>query len=70
MNQKNKSDKNSNILGIVLLVVMFVFFIVFRQFYQQGQKLLEGLHPWDYIALVVIVGLLGIFLVKKSKNQK
>lgn len=65
-----ENNKNKNIVGIVLLVAMFVFFILFRQFYQQGQKLLQGLHPWDYIALVLIVGLLGLYLWKKSKNEK
>ncbi len=65
------SDKNerSNLVGIISLIAMFAFFIVFRQFYQKGQKLLEGVHPWDYIALVVIVLLLGVFLWKRTKSK-
>lgn len=67
MSEKNKK---SNVFGIVLIIAMFVFFILFRQYYQQGQKLLQGVHPWDYIALGVIVVFLGIFLWKKSKSQR
>ncbi|MBE6011847.1 hypothetical protein [Anaeropeptidivorans aminofermentans] len=62
-------NNKKNVIGIVLLVVMFVFFILFRVFYQQGAKLLNGIHPWDYIALVVIVALLGIYLVRTTKKK-
>lgn len=52
----------------LLLAGMFVVFVVFRQAYQQGRKLLDNVHPWDWIALVVIFGILFYYLYKFSKE--
>ncbi len=61
MNKKQK-------IGIVGLVVIFAGFIAFRVFYQKGAKLLADLYPWNYVALVVIVGLLIWYFIWAKKT--
>lgn len=66
----NSQEKQKKTFLTILLVVMFAIFAAFSYFYQQGRKLLENAHPWDYIALVVIFGLLFYYLRKYSKDKK
>ena len=61
-------DKKTK-LGLLGLVALFVFFILFRVFYQKGAKLLDGLYPSNWVALVVILVLLGIFAYKLTKKK-
>ena len=35
---------------------MIAAFVAFRVFYQKGAKLLADMYPWNYVALVIIVG--------------
>lgn len=64
MDESQAQEKRKRNLMTVLLVLMFVVFVAFRQLYQQGRKLLANAHPWDYIALLVIVGLLAYYLYR------
>lgn len=68
----NKNEKRRQKLLSLLLLVMFLVFIVFRQTYQHGRKLLANAHPWDWIALVVIFGVLFYILYKyhREGNEK
>ena len=62
-------DKKAKI-GIVGLLVLFAFFVGFRVFYQRGAKLLADLFPWNWIALAVIVGLLGFYIYRVTRKKK
>lgn len=57
-------------LGLLGLAGLFVFFVLFRELYQKGAKLLADLYPWNYVALVVIVALLGVYFIKAAKSKK
>jgi Ca2+/Na+ antiporter len=65
---KNTDENQRRNKLILLLVGMFIVFVVFRQTYQQGQKLLANVHPWDWIALVVIFAVLFYYLYKYSRE--
>lgn len=61
--------RRRKVLGIVL-VVMMVAFVIIRQVWQKGKKLIGNAHPWDYIALVVVFGLLFYALYRIMKAQE
>ena len=61
-------DKKAK-LGLVGLAALFVFFVAFRQFYQKGAKLLADLFPWNWIALVVILVLLGWYAYRVTHKK-
>jgi len=63
-----KKNTTSGIIGLLLMVVVFA---LIRVYYQKGAKLLANYHPWDYVALVVIVAgliLLGVRWMKKWRE--
>ena len=57
-------------LGIAGLVALFGFFVGFRVFFQKGAKLLDGLFPWNWIALAVILALLCFYAYKATRKNK
>lgn len=61
--------RRRKVLGTVL-VVMMVAFVIIRQVWQKGKKLIGNAHPWDYIALVVVFGLLFYALYRIMKAQE
>lgn len=61
MNRKQK-------IGVIGLILIFAAFVAFRVFYQKGAKLLADLYPWNYVALVVIVGLLIWYFIWAKKT--
>lgn len=60
----NKKQK----IGIIGLAVMTAAFVAFRVFYQKGAKLLADMYPWNYVALVIIVGLLIWYFLWAKKH--
>ena len=60
----NKKQK----IGIIGLAVMIAAFVAFRVFYQKGAKLLADMYPWNYVALVIIVGLLIWYFLWAKKH--
>lgn len=61
MNKKQK-------IGIIGLAIMIAAFVAFRVFYQKGAKLLADMYPWNYVALVIIVGLLIWYFLWAKKH--
>ena len=61
MNKKQK-------IGIIGLAVMIAAFVAFRVFYQKSAKLLADMYPWNYVALVIIVGLLIWYFLWAKKH--
>ena len=47
---------------------MIAAFVAFRVFYQKGAKLLSDMYPWNYVALVIIVGLLIWYFLWAKKH--
>ena len=47
---------------------MIAAFVAFRVFYQKGAKLLADMYPWNYVALVIIVGLLIWYFLWAKKH--
>ena len=60
----NKKQK----IGIIGLTVMIAAFVAFRVFYQKSAKLLADMYPWNYVALVIIVGLLIWYFLWAKKH--
>ena len=60
----NKKQK----IGIIGLAVMIAAFVAFRVFYQKSAKLLADMYPWNYVALVIIVGLLIWYFLWAKKH--
>lgn len=56
--------------GLLGLVALFAFFIIFRVLYQKGARLLADMYPWNWVALAIILILLGIYAYRVTRRGK